>query len=84
MLSGGQFEGTGLKVGLGVGGKAKMMCSRKHGEMLKGEEGDLRHCLIKQIHVNNPSVPGVGLEVSKCKSVSSNGSEGRGESRGGE
>ena len=51
MLSGGQFEGTGLKVGLGVGGKAKMMCSRKHGEMLKGEEGDLRHCLIKQIHV---------------------------------
>lgn len=36
------------------------------------------------MHVNDPSVPGVGLDVSQCKSVSSNGSEGRGGSGGGE
>lgn len=67
MLSGGQFEGTGLKVGLGVGGKAKVMCSRKHGEMLKGEEGERAKTLFNKTSACER--PFCARRGSGCKSV---------------
>lgn len=61
MLSGGHLKAQGLRWGWGLW-KAKVMCSRKHGEMLKGEEGERAKTLFnKNKCMNHPSVPGVGL-----------------------